>query len=553
MPFTGIVMNDIIYDARALHNDPVTETEKEIARQGLANEELLIAPLGASIRTAESHVQTCQKEADDVQRMLDIALAKLAISTRSCERLKSMRCIIEDSMEYNRSYFHPQRKVPTEVLIQIFRVIVEQTAKEQSRQMRQGVKSTPNPLKAAYRLSLVCRKWRNTAFSDPSLWRYIPADIDNTRELEYIKKAVGFAKGADIAVSVTRTDLDYWPEEIWKVLEALPSRISQVEVIVEYQGYIGNINWPSERSVDKWINYLRPGVEYAAVGLPGDNIEHAPKSIEYHDLRSTLDSGDEAWMHAPTVTVHWAADVSVTPEWLVSLFQRAPHLQTLYLTWSSWLDTPPASTPQFDASSLQRLRLNVFFITEAYKILQDIVQVPSLSSLWLDFPTNNVEPLPVAAWSTFMAFNRAASATFAIQSLVLASLRPQTAEGHAAEAHFNQLLDILAGMPSVHSLTLKDSDAEILFHAMMDDTRIHPILPALTDLTLKRCRIQGATLVRWVRWRTLISDPKPSADTRPSPTTALTQVRFEDCPDISNGEWNQILEVVDSSKTSNTA
>jgi hypothetical protein len=553
MLFTGIVMDDIKYDARALHNDPVTETEKEIALQELANEELLIAPLDASIRTAESHVQTCQKEADEVQRMLDIALAKLAISTRSCERLKSTRRIIEGSIDYNRSYFHPHRKVPAEVLVQIFRVLVEQTGKERTRQMRQGAKSKPNPLKAAYRLSLVCRKWRSTAFSDPSLWRYIPADIDSPRELEYVKKAVGFAKGADIVVSVTRTDFSCWPDMTWKALEALPPRISQVEVIVECQGYIGSINWPSERSVDKWINYLRPGVDYAAVGLPGDNVEHAPKSVEYHDLHSLLDIGDEAWMHAPTVTVHWAADVSVTPEWLVSLFQRAPHLQTLYLTWSSWLDTPPASTPPFDASSLQRLRLNIFFITEAYKIFQDIVQLPSLSSLWLDFPTNNVEPLPVAAWATFMAFNRAASATFAIQSLVLASLRPQPAEDHTAEAHFNQLLDILAGMPSVHSLTLKDSDAEILFHAMLDDTRIPPILPALTDLTLKRCRIQGETLVRWVRWRMLISDPKLGADTRASPTMALAQVRFEDCPGISNGEWSQILEIVDPSKTSNTA
>jgi len=545
-------MSDIKYDARALHNDPVTETEKESARQELANEELLIAPLDTSIRTAEFHVQTCQKEADAIQRMLDIALAKLAISTRSCEQLKSTRRIIEDSMDYNRSYFHPQRKVPAEVLVQIFLVLVEHTEKERTRQMREGVKSTFNPLKAAYRLSLVCRKWRSAAFSDPSIWRYIPADVDNSGELEYIKKAIKLANGADIAVSATRTDHSCWPDMTWEALRALPAHISQVEVIVECQGYIGSINWPAECIVDKWVNYLRPGAQYAAVGLPGDNIEHVPKSVEYHDLHSVLDGGDEAWMHAPTVTVHWAPDVSVTPEWLVSFFERTPHLQTLYLNWSSWLDTAPASTPPFAAGSLQHLRLNVFFITEAYTILQNIVQLPSLSSLWLDFPTDKVEQLPVAAWSTFMAFNQAASATFSIHSLVLSSLRPQPAEDHASEAHFNQLLDILARMPSVHSLTLKDSDAEILFHAMLDDTRIPRILPALTDLTLKRCRIQGETLVRWVKWRMPSSDTTLGVDTRPSPTTALAQVRFEDCPDISNGEWNQILEIVNPSETLNT-
>jgi hypothetical protein len=337
-------MGDLKYDARALHNDPVTEAEKEIARQELANEELLIAPLDASIRTAESHVQICQKEADAIQRMLDIALSKLAISTRSCERLKSTRRIIEDSINYNRSYFHPLRKVPAELLIQIFRVLVEQTEKERSRQMRQAVKSTSNPLKAAYRVSLVCRKWRSVAFSDPSLWRYIPADIDSTDEVEYIKKAVGLAKSADIAVSATRTDYTCWPDSTWEALRVLPPRISQVEVIVECQGYVGSINWPVECIVDKWINFLRPGVQYAAVGIPGDNIENAPKSIEYYNLHALLDSGDAAWMHAPTVTVHWASDVSVTPESLVSLFQRTPHLQTLHLNWSSWADTPPAST-----------------------------------------------------------------------------------------------------------------------------------------------------------------------------------------------------------------
>jgi hypothetical protein len=87
---------------------------------------------------------------------------------------------------------------------------------------------------------------------------------------------------------------------------------------------------------------------------------------------------------------------------------------------------------------------------------------------------------------------------------------------------------------------------------MLDDSRIPPILPALTDLTLKRCRVQGKHCFRWVKWRVPSSDPTLSIGTRPSSTTALAQVRFEDCPGISNREWNQILEIVDSSKTLNT-
>lgn len=545
-------MDDLKYDARALHNDPVTETEKEIARQELANEELLIAPLDASIRTAESHVKACQREADAVQQMLDIALSKLAISKRSCERLRSTRRIIDDSINYNRSYFHPQRKVPAEVLIQIFRGLVEQTEKERGRQTRQGVKCTSNPLKSAYRLSLVCRKWRSAALSDPSLWKYIPADIDNPDEIEYIKKAIDLAKGADITVSATRTDYACWPDLTWEALQVLPSRISQLEVVVECQGYVGSINWPVECTVDKWINLLRPGVQYAAVGIPGDNIENVPKSVEYYNLNALLDGGDAAWMHAPAVTVHWTSDVSVTPESLVSLFQRTPHLQTLYLDWSSWADTPPASTPPFAVANLQRLRLSIFSIVEAYTVLQDIVQLSSLSSLWFDFPTDRAEPLPIAAWKTFIAFNRTASATFSIQSLVISSLRPQPADDRAVEAHSTQLLDILAEMPGIHSLILKDSNAEILFHAMLDDTRIPPILPALTDLTLKRCRIQGETLFRWVKRRMPSNDPTLRIVTCPSSmTSALAQVRIEDCPGISNKEWNQILEIVNSSKTLN--
>ena len=543
-------MADLKYDPRALHNDPVTETEKEIARQELANEELLIAPLDASISTAESHVQACQKEVDAVQRMLDIALSKLTISKRSCERLKSTRRIIDDSINYNRSYSHPQRKVPAEVLTPIFRSLVEQTERERSRQMRQGVKLTSNPLKAAYRLSLVCRKWRGAALSDPSLWRYIPADINNLGEVESIKKAIDLAKGADIAVSATRTDETCWSDSTWEALQALPPRISQVEVIVECQSYISSINWPVECIVDKWINFLRPGVQYAAVGVPGDLIENIPKSIEYYNLHALLDSGDAAWQHASTVTVRWTSDALVTPESLVSLFQRTPHLQALYLDWSSWAATPPASAAPFAVGNLQRLRLNIFSIIEAYTVLQDVVQLPSLSSLWLDFPTDRAEPLPIAAWRTFVAFNRTASATFSIQSLVISSLRPQPAEDHAVKAHFTQLLDILAEMPGVHSLTLKDSDAEILFHVMLDDTRIPPILPALTNLTLKRCRAQGETLFRWVKQRMPSSDPTSSIGTGSS-STAIAQVRSEDCHGISNREWNQILEIVNSSKTLN--
>ncbi len=539
-------MGDLKYDPRALHNDPVTETEKEIARQELANEELLIAPLDASIRTAESHMQTWQKEADGVQRMLDITLTKLAISTRSCERLKSMRRIIDDSINYYRSYFHPQRKVPVEVLIPIFRGVVEQTEKERSRQMRQGVKLTSNPLKAAYSLSLVCRKWRSVALSDPSLWRYIPADINSPDEVEYIKKAIDLAKGADIAVSATHCT--YWPASTWEALQVLPPRISQVEVIVECQGYIHNINWPVGCIVDKWINFLRPGVQYAAVGVPGNYIHNVPKSIEYYNLHSLLDFGDVAWQHAPAVTVHWTLDAFVTPESLVRLFQRTPHLQALYLDWSSWADTPPAFTAPFAVRNLQRLRLNIFSIVEAYTVLQDIVQLSSLSFLWLDFPTDRAEPLPIAAWRRFVTFNRTASATFSIKSLVISSLRPQPAESRAVKARFTQLLDILVEMPGVHSLTLKDFDAEILFHAMLNDTRVPPILPTLTDLTLKRCRVRGGTLFSWVKQRIPSNDPTLSIGTHPSSTTALTQVRSEDCPGISNREWNQILEIVNSSR-----
>jgi len=203
-------------------------------------------------------------------------------------------------MYHNRSYFHHRRKVPAEVLLQIFRVLVEQTEEERSRQTRKGVKSTSNPLKTTYRLSLVCRKWRGAAFSDPALWRYIPADVDRSDEVEYIKKAVSFAKSADIAVSATRIEHRCWPDTTRDALRVLPPRIAQVEVIVECQGYIGSINRPTECTVDKWINYLRPGAQYAAVGVPGDNIENVPKAIEYHNLYALLKGGDAAWIHAPS-------------------------------------------------------------------------------------------------------------------------------------------------------------------------------------------------------------------------------------------------------------
>ena len=455
-----------------------------------------------------------------------------------------MRRVIYDPTNYYRSYFHPRRKVPVEVLIPIFRLLVEQTEKERSRQIRQGVKLTSNSLKAAYRLSLVCRKWRSTALSDPSLWRYIPADINSPDEVEYIKKAVDLAKGAGIAVSATHRTC--WPDLTWKALQVPPPRISQVEVIVECQGYIGSINWPVGCIVDKWINFLRPGVQYAAVGVPGNYIQHVPESIEYYNLHSLLDFGDAAWQHAPPVTIHWTSDAFVTPESLITLFRRTPHLQTLHLDWSSWAGS--TFTAPFAVRNLQRLRLNIFSIVEAYTVLQDIVQLCSLSSLWLIFPTDRAEPLPIAAWRRFVTFNRTASATFSIQSLVISSLRFQPVEDRAVKARITQLLDILAEMPGVHSLILKDFDAEILLRAMLDDTRIPPVLPTMTNLTLKRCRVLGETLFSWVKRRIPSNDPALSISTRPSSTTALTQVRSEDCPGISNREWNQTLEIVNSSR-----
>jgi hypothetical protein len=90
--------------------------------------------------------------------------------------LSGMMNIAEESINSKRNgILHPVRRVPPEILVQIFQYSVEEEANE----WLKDISKTPAPLLMATRIARVCKRWRDAALNTPHLWRHVraPANI----------------------------------------------------------------------------------------------------------------------------------------------------------------------------------------------------------------------------------------------------------------------------------------------------------------------------------------------------------------------------------------
>jgi len=106
-------------------------------------------------------------------------------------------------------FFHPLRRLPEEILLQIFERCADEEAQEW---FEYGWFMAPNP-KFPTRMAGVCRRWRNIALSCPRLWRRVLAPASVTRYsnrkpyttkkgIDHFRRGLQLCKGVNLELTI---------------------------------------------------------------------------------------------------------------------------------------------------------------------------------------------------------------------------------------------------------------------------------------------------------------------------------------------------------------
>jgi len=159
--------------------------DAEIAtlRAIIENEQQIVQRLAGDIARANASVQSAQKDVEDLTRQLAAAQSALNFANASRDN------IVKDQGKYitrigqMQGVLHPLRRTPIELLGYIFTLAVQESVIDweiktsKSEYPRHGVQ---DPTLLAWKLSQVCRRWRNAALDTPRMWRYLRLDLRRT-------------------------------------------------------------------------------------------------------------------------------------------------------------------------------------------------------------------------------------------------------------------------------------------------------------------------------------------------------------------------------------
>jgi hypothetical protein len=146
--------------------------DAEIAtlRAIIENEQQIVERLAGDIARANASVELAQKDVEDLARQLIAAQSALSFATASRDN------IVKDQEKYitrigqMQGVIHPLRRTPTELLGYIFTLAVQESVIDweiktsKSEYPRHGGQ---DPTLLAWKLSQVCRRWRNAALDTP--------------------------------------------------------------------------------------------------------------------------------------------------------------------------------------------------------------------------------------------------------------------------------------------------------------------------------------------------------------------------------------------------
>ena len=156
--------------------------DAEIAtlRAIIENEQQIVERLAGDIVRANASVELAQNDVEGLARQLAAAQSALRFATASRDN------IVKDQEKYitrigqMQGVLHPLRRTPIELLGYIFTLAVQESMVEWETKTSKSEFSRhggQDPTLLAWKLSQVCRRWRNAALDTPRMWRYLHLDL----------------------------------------------------------------------------------------------------------------------------------------------------------------------------------------------------------------------------------------------------------------------------------------------------------------------------------------------------------------------------------------
>lgn len=150
---------------RVPHGDEIVALRSLV--QSEAN---VLQTLDESIKRAKATQAEAEIRLEVAKRELEAAMSALAAAHESVATLETLREPLQRSMNTKLGILHPIRRMPTELLVEIFQYRVEED--ETGRRLDADLDGNWGLCDAPLTLSAVCSRWREIVLSQPSLWRF---------------------------------------------------------------------------------------------------------------------------------------------------------------------------------------------------------------------------------------------------------------------------------------------------------------------------------------------------------------------------------------------
>lgn len=156
------------------------DTEIATLRAIIENEQQIVERLASDIFRASASVESAKNDVEDLERRLAAAQSALSFATASRNN------IVRDQEKYitrigqMQGVLHPLRRTPIELLGYIFTLAVQESVIEwevKASRCEYPRHGGQDPTLLAWKLSQVCRRWRNAALDNPRMWRYLRLDL----------------------------------------------------------------------------------------------------------------------------------------------------------------------------------------------------------------------------------------------------------------------------------------------------------------------------------------------------------------------------------------
>ena len=275
-----------------------------------------------------------------------------------------------------RGILHPLRRLPPEILLQIFEECVEDEADE----LRRAIFIAPGLPRMPIALSAVCRPWRRTVLHSPRLWSYIRLPIDILGNYEYIGNAhtanfLTRAQGAAIELTV--------PGRISTVEEAELTNMNIRRLNIANVGVI----WPPPSSIPSpahlWLGYSggSSGISYIACTIP--------PALVSRTTRITCSSVHIEFEAPARSVVNLLLEGRFPMLALTSLLGNLPDLKSLDMVNLVLHSAPSPTIQHLRHSQLASLAIHASALATLEQSLSEGLKLPSIRHFSLSGLTNS--------------------------------------------------------------------------------------------------------------------------------------------------------------------